>query len=147
MELRKLGCCAFWGGDILYTGFFFLITPLQEEYFRQGLRWHREYPLAEILGSAGVIPGGNYTWLEVFKAVESELDGKNPAVQCEYDEVAKTRTLSQILICFDKRLRVVDCDGIAGGINIGCPRRDKFLYPGPARYGRKRRTSRRDFYT
>ncbi len=66
--------------------------------------------------------------------MESELEGKNPAVQCEYDDERRTKTLSQIYICFDKRLRVTDCNGIAGGINLGCPKKQKFLYPGPARY-------------
>ncbi len=64
--------------------------------------------------------------------MESELGGKNPSIQCEFDEERRTKTLAQIHICFDKQLRLADCDGISGGLNINCPRKDKFLYPGGA---------------
>ncbi len=105
----------------------------QEEYFRQGIEWNKRYDLADMLDQADITPGGNYTWLEVYTAVKRGLGGRKPAVQCEHDKELNLKTLAQIYICFDKNLRLTDCTGISGGINIGCPRKDRFYFPGPAR--------------
>ena len=99
-----------------------------EGYFRQGLDWNRDFPIYSILESRGIVPGAFYTHFEVYSVIKDALEGRNPGVQCYHDAEARTFNLGQIHICFDKELRLADCDGIHGGLNNGCPGEDGMLY-------------------
>ena len=121
-EWEKHGTCAMDNGRL----------DTEFKYFRTGVELNERYPLSDYLRAANVTPGGSYTFGQIYDAVRAGLGGRaNPAVQCEYDRDARTHVLSQIDVCLDKRLRIMDCDQIHGGTNHGCPSGDgqRILYP------------------
>jgi ribonuclease T2 len=59
----------------------------ESKYFGQGLKWIKQYDMANILGMSGIQPNNRYTAEDVWNAVKGSL-GKNPAVQCTVDPVS-----------------------------------------------------------
>jgi len=80
------------------------------KYFSKGLSWSDEYEMSAILKKAGIVPGQAYEPHLVFNSVKKVL-GKNPHIACFDDKKRGVSFLMEIRICFDKSLKLVDCDG------------------------------------
>lgn len=79
-------------------------------YFRQGLEWNRDYKLNEILANSKITPGPvGYTVEQIYDAVKCYIN-VNPMIQCITDPHTKESLISEIRICFNKTLELIDCD-------------------------------------
>ncbi|XP_055373082.1 ribonuclease Oy [Condylostylus longicornis] len=83
------------------------------KYFNQGLKWRNSFNMSEILGNAGIHPDSNNTVINILNALKRTLN-KNPSIHCVYDRHKDLSLLSEIRICFDKALNLIDCDQITG---------------------------------
>lgn len=85
----------------------------EAKYFQQGLDWVSKYEMKSVLAKGGVLPNTSqgYKAEDIYQAVKSVLQ-KNPAVECVIDKQSGLVFISEIRICFDKNLTLVDCDGI-----------------------------------
>lgn len=98
-----------------------LNSPLK--YFTQGLTWMKQYNITGILESSKIVPNSDgYTLGDIYNAIKTVLK-VNPDIQCTTDK-AKFSLLSEIRICFDKNLELIDCvssiehsDNILGNCN------------------------------
>ena len=100
------------------------------KYFSQGLALNEKFPLAQYLAQANIKPGKIYETKDVFEAVKKGIGGKNPALECQHmpEDFVKP-VLTQIGICLDKNLSVIDCDKTHGGIYGKCPPFDFIEFP------------------
>lgn len=79
-------------------------------YFKQGLEWNKQYRLSDILGQSKIFPGkAGYTPQQISDGVKS-VTKTNPIVQCVTDKHTKESMISEIRICFNKSLELIDCD-------------------------------------
>ena len=83
----------------------------------------KKYPLYDILADNGLQPGTAHTFDTYADAIRVALEGRNPSLQCEYDERQDSIGIAQINICLDKQFKVIDCDRSYGGLNHGCPKK------------------------
>lgn len=69
--------------------------------------------MTAILAKGDIIPNNDksYTLIDIHKAVKSVLN-KNPSINCYTDRTTNEQYLSEIRICFNKQLQLIDCDGI-----------------------------------
>jgi len=82
------------------------------KYFQQGLQWIQTYNMKKVLSTQNIIPNKQgYTVQQISNAVKSVLN-KNPIIQCVIDKYTKQSLISEIRICFDKGLSLVDCDTV-----------------------------------
>lgn len=80
------------------------------KYFNQGLEWIKEYNMKNVLLQKGIIPNKEgYQIQQISDAIKAVLN-KNPIIQCVVDHYTKQSLISEIRICFDKNLTLVDCD-------------------------------------
>lgn len=111
-EWQKHGTCAM------------LISQLNDElkYFAQGLTWREDYIMSRILDASDIHPDSNNTVSAINNAIVKAL-GKNPSIHCLYDGKHGISYLSEIRICFNKSLELIDCDGVKQGdaVTIGYP--------------------------
>lgn len=71
------------------------------------------YNMDTILSQANIVPNETgYTVENIFNAIKSFLN-VTPAVDCEVDK-AKQTLISEIRICFNKSLELIDCTGADG---------------------------------
>lgn len=73
-----------------------------------------------ILESAHILPDSNFYPSTIQQAVSNVL-GMNPVIHCVYDPHDQKNYLSEIRICFNKTLNLVDCDGVVGLVSIPYP--------------------------
>ena len=92
------------------------------KYFGQGIEWRESFSMGSILDNAGIHPDSNNTVVAIQSALLNGL-GKNPSIHCLYDDKSDVSYLSEIRICFDKQLELIDCDGVNN-------RGDVVQYPG-----------------
>ncbi|KAJ8932775.1 hypothetical protein NQ314_014479 [Rhamnusium bicolor] len=79
-------------------------------YFQQGLDWNEQYKLSNILEKGKIIPNSEgYTIEQIYNAVKT-FTNKEPMIQCTVDRQTKDSMISEIRICFNKTLDVIDCD-------------------------------------
>jgi len=83
----------------------------ESKYFGQGLVWLQQHSMSSLLSQANILPGGSYDIKEVYKALQKSL-GINPAISCVKDHVSGNSYIFEIRICFDKELKLANCDGI-----------------------------------
>lgn len=99
-------------------------------YFNQGIAWIKQYNMADILAKMNVIPNNTgYQLPVIYNAVKSYL-GKNPTVECVGDK-QKEALLSEIRICFDKSLNLIDChgnDGVGDPMLTDCSLKKPIIY-------------------
>ncbi|CAL4123023.1 unnamed protein product [Meganyctiphanes norvegica] len=71
--------------------------------------------MVAVLAQHNIVPDDKetYTRDEIFQAI-TQTFGVNPAVDCIYHRLNHQHELSQIKLCFDSSLNLVDCDGIIG---------------------------------
>ncbi|XP_046388788.1 ribonuclease Oy [Ischnura elegans] len=102
------------------------------KYFKQGLAWAKKYSLTDMLSSSGINPSdGKYTVQDLVDAIKSSTN-KNPAVECMTDKETGEEYLLEIRICFDKKLELIDCDGIEPlqqGLLTNCAPSKEVFYP------------------
>ncbi|XP_034656923.1 ribonuclease Oy [Drosophila subobscura] len=103
-EWQKHGTCAM------------LIEELDDElkYFAQGLSWREQYIMSRILDASDIHPDSNNTVTVINNAIVKVL-GKNPSIHCLFDTKHEISYLSEIRICFNKSLELIDCDGVKLG--------------------------------
>ncbi|CAH1100301.1 unnamed protein product [Psylliodes chrysocephalus] len=79
-------------------------------FFKKGLEWNKVQNLADILTQSKIIPGQNrYNVEQIANAVKA-VTKHNPMIECVIDSHTKESMISEIRICFDKSLEVIDCD-------------------------------------
>ncbi|XP_064548188.1 ribonuclease Oy [Drosophila montana] len=109
------------------------------KYFGQGLKWRERYVMSNILDAAGIHPDSNNTVIALNNALVRGL-GKNPSIHCLFDVKHDISYLSEIRICFDKTLELIDCDGVklgdvvainypGGTVNTNCHIGNPVHYP------------------
>lgn len=111
----------------------------ENKYFGQGLSWLQQYSMSSVLQKGGVLPDQSHTLISIHKAVVSVLN-KNPSIHCIHDRKRDEVFLDEIRICFDKKLTLVDCDGVVddsevlidypgGKVITNCDLSKPILYP------------------
>lgn len=73
--------------------------------------------MAKLLAKNNIIPGNQYSPLDIQKAIKSELN-KNPSIRCVTGKETGEIYLKEIYICFNKQLELVDCEGSKNNDNI-----------------------------
>ncbi|XP_068142957.1 ribonuclease T2 [Drosophila tropicalis] len=92
------------------------LTELDNElkYFDQGLAWREEYVMSRILDLSDIHPDSNNTVVAINNAIVKVLH-KQPSIHCLFDGKHEISYLSEIRICFNKSLELIDCDGVKMG--------------------------------
>lgn len=85
----------------------------EDYYFGQGIAWFQSYAMGKLLEDAGIKPNDSVYVGQIHKGIFQAL-GKNPVIECYHDAREKKQLLTEIRICFDKDLRLRDCDGAVG---------------------------------
>lgn len=96
-------------------------------YFETALTLMERYPPANFFYSKEIFTGAEYDYKQYFDAIKA-FTHKNPIIQCEFDKIIGSLVISQVGICFDKQLQVIDCDEAHGGLNHGCHAKAAYLY-------------------
>lgn len=84
----------------------------EEYYFGQGLSWFQTYAMGPLLERAGIKPDDSVYVGQMHNSIYGVLK-TNPVIEC-YHETGK-QFITEIRICFDKQLKLRDCDGAVGG--------------------------------
>lgn len=92
--------------------------------------------MSAILAMGNILPDSEHTVVNIHQAVVAGLN-TNPFIRCIKDK--NQSFLSEIRICFNKTLSLVNCDGVAGvgqvtvdgvgKINTNCDASSVILYP------------------
>lgn len=78
-------------------------------YFKKGLEWNQQYEMSTLLSKNQIVPNPQgYKINEIYNVVKNAM-GKNPIIQCVVDE-NKQSLISEIQICFNKNLDLIDCN-------------------------------------
>nr|QHB21553.1 venom ribonuclease 1 [Platymeris rhadamanthus] len=85
----------------------------QHKYFFQALNWNSRYNILSILSAGGIIVGRNYPVAEIWNVVTRAL-GVHPQLMCLKDNHRHVQYLSEIKICFDKNLSLINCKPLKG---------------------------------
>ncbi|XP_020295007.1 ribonuclease Oy [Pseudomyrmex gracilis] len=104
------------------------------DYFKEGLDLLQTYNMIDVLAKANVLPGEKYAVDQIMAAVEKIL-GKTSQVMCAKDRKTGESYVLEIRICFDKTLRLTDCNGVYE-FPTNCDRTEPIIYPSyvPHRY-------------
>lgn len=95
-----------------------ILEPLKSEnkYFGQGLQWLHKFTMNGLLSKASMEPGNQYNVNEFHDAIKNALN-VNPVIECVKEkQYNREQYLSEIRICFNKQLELVDCDGVVGAL-------------------------------
>lgn len=60
----------------------------------------------------GIVPGGTYQAQRISDVIKSKIN-TNPVLQCVVDHETKEILISSVEICFDKNLKLADCDSVS----------------------------------
>uniref|UniRef100_A0A6M2DY26 Putative ribonuclease t2 family n=1 Tax=Xenopsylla cheopis TaxID=163159 RepID=A0A6M2DY26_XENCH len=83
----------------------------ENKYFSKGLEWLQEYSMSKVLQRVDIQPNNTFDPIEIYSGVKKVLN-KNPAMECMHDVKTGLSYIFEIRICFDKQLKLTDCDGI-----------------------------------
>lgn len=84
----------------------------ENKYFGQGLTWLQQYTMNGLLSKANINPGTKYNVIDIHNAVKSVLN-TSPSIHCVREKNDHgEQYLSEIKICFNKQLELIDCNGI-----------------------------------
>ncbi|XP_022174441.1 uncharacterized protein LOC111036643 isoform X2 [Myzus persicae] len=81
------------------------------KYFYQGIEWSEKYNMRDVLDKSNVKINSTLNVADYWKAVKSVLK-TNAWIECATKHDTKEQMLAEIRICFDKTLKLIDCDGI-----------------------------------
>lgn len=98
------------------------------KYFQAGLYLNINFPISQYLHEAKIDPGSNYFTRDIFHAIKRKT-GKNPEIGCQMVQGIIKPVLSQISICLNKNLQLMDCDQAAGGLFHTCHQFELVFYP------------------
>lgn len=106
-----------------------VLPPLstEQKYFAKGLALLQQYDMKNVLASANILPGGNFVYSDLNKAVQRVL-GKHPVIVCKNDRETGLSYLFEIRICLNKMLELIDCDGVYE-YPTNCDKSVKVVYP------------------
>ena len=92
---------------------------------------HEQFPFFHYLQQSGLLPGFDQEIQDIIKALNNALGGKSPALTCRKFDNFKNPILSQIKLCFDKSLTLVDCYSMMPWTKVldGCPTQGLVFYP------------------
>ncbi|XP_065173907.1 ribonuclease T2 [Atheta coriaria] len=80
------------------------------KYFRKGLEWIQEYGMNIILSKSGIEPRQEgYFVTDLYNSIKKILK-KAAYIVCVVDKKTKISLISEIRLCFDKNLTLVDCE-------------------------------------
>lgn len=103
-------------------------------YFRMGLKLNKQYDLARILSRGGIVPSTTgYDVSFIYNVLKNSLN-KEPMIQCVTDRKTKESYISEIRICLNKTLEVIDCSPsnpihrIRYGLNTNCNQKKPVKY-------------------
>ena len=108
------------------------------------LEWQKTYDIHAILSANGITPGGRYQPHLILDTVGKYL-GKtgsgtiNPAMTCRKEHGYPDHLIYEMVICFDKELKLMNCDNVAAGTYDGCPHHDDsfIMYPQAQNLGKR----------
>lgn len=72
--------------------------------------------MSSLLAKANIKPDQEYNVADIYNAVQNALN-KKPVISCVVDKKTHTSFLSEIRICFNKQLELVDCDGVVESVS------------------------------
>lgn len=95
------------------------------------MEWHGRYPFFKYLQQSGILPGFDHQIQDVIKALNTGLGGKSPALTCRKYSDFNNPILSQIKLCFDKSMTLVDCYSVMPWNKVfdSCPTGGLVFYP------------------
>lgn len=107
----------------------------ENKYFGQGLAWLQQYTMNGLLAKSNVLPGAMYNVTDFYDAIKQALN-INPSIHC-VNEHGGGQYLSELKICFNKQLELIDCNGISdeyiiehkNGVITNCNARLPIHYP------------------
>lgn len=82
----------------------------ENKYFGQGLAWLTQYTMQSLLAKTDIVPDKQYTALDIHTAIKNVWH-VDPSIHCITERHSGEQFLSEIRICFNKKLELVDCDG------------------------------------
>jgi len=86
------------------------LFPDELTYFKQGLQWIHDFGMQNVLAKQGIKPGlYEYNVKEIITAVRNDVKS-NPIIECIFDKKTKEMLISEIRLCFNKSLDLIDCD-------------------------------------
>ncbi|XP_025992921.1 ribonuclease Oy [Solenopsis invicta] len=95
-------------------------------YFQEGLKLLDTYNMIDVLAKANIVPGNKYMVQQMLMGLQRVL-GKRGQITCIVDKNGESY-VTEIRICFDKTLQLVDCDGISS-FPTNCNRTKEIIYP------------------
>lgn len=99
----------------------------ENKYFGRGLSWLHQYSMSSILSKSRILPDTRIKAADIYNAVAKSLN-RNPFIHCIRDRHTHVPYLSEIRICFNKRMELVSCDGIKQPLNGENANLDDGLY-------------------
>ncbi|CAL1677943.1 unnamed protein product [Lasius platythorax] len=96
-------------------------------YFEEGLKLLYKYNMIDVLAKANILPGQKYKVEDMLIGIQKVLN-KRGQVMCAQNKKTGESYVSEIRICFDKTLQLVDCDGIYH-FPTNCDRSKQIIYP------------------
>ncbi|XP_046828105.1 ribonuclease Oy [Vespa crabro] len=118
-EWNKHGTCAI------------VLPALNSElkYFQKGLELLDIYDMKHVLGKINIVPGRSYAIEDISNGIK-KIIGKTAEIVCAHNEEKEEEYIYEIRICFDKTLKLIDCDGINGFPASTCRDSTQVIYPG-----------------
>ncbi|KAG7213324.1 hypothetical protein KM043_002622 [Ampulex compressa] len=98
------------------------------KYFRKGLNLLDIYNMRDVLAKVNIVPGKGYYVDDILRGVTKIL-GKRCEVMCVKNPKTEVSYVFEIRICFDKMLRLIDCDNVYG-FPSNCDPHEMVIYPG-----------------
>ncbi|XP_015173495.1 PREDICTED: ribonuclease Oy [Polistes dominula] len=123
---------SFWRHEWIKHGTCAAILPelnTEFKYFQKGLELLNIYDMKDVLGKCNILPGSSYAVQDIFNAIK-KIVGTTPEIGCVHNKEKDEAYIFEIKICFDKNLRLVDCDGISGYPSETCKNYKQVTYPG-----------------
>lgn len=107
----------------------------ENKYFGQGLAWLQQYTMNGLLAKSNILPGSMYNVTDFYNAIKQTLN-INPSIHCVHEH-GGGQYLSELKICFNKQLELIDCNGISdeyvtehrNGVITNCNSKQEIQYP------------------
>ena len=97
------------------------------------LKWHRFWTVFEMFKELDILPGQDHNITRIMKALKVGLDGSSPIINCHNYPDFDYPVLSQVQICLNKDLQLIDCKKITANIYGTCPTSSFVHYPRDAK--------------
>ncbi|XP_019882311.2 ribonuclease Oy [Camponotus floridanus] len=97
------------------------------KYFEKGLTFLNSYNMIDILPKANIFPGQKYMVENMLIGIQQVLN-KRCQIICVQNKKTGESYVSEIRLCFDKALKLIDCDGIYE-FPTNCNKLKQITYP------------------